>query len=834
MRLFHDPEPGWAAAGPPAPAGIKGDHETMTITERKRGPALTYLFLFMTSFSVLTLEIVYARIFSVLTYYHFTSMIISVALLGFGAAGASISLRFRKERMDEGFLGSSLLFFFGSILFSFYLIIKIGFYPLEWNADWTNQLTLVFFYLILGLPFFFGGRVISGLFSLYPERANALYFFDLVGAGLGSLSVVVLFEVLSAPLILHVLALLGFLLLLPAARFGRRVRLGALACLLLAGLFTYKLVVEKPILVYPPPSKAMFQYAPPWKGSGSIEYSKWNVIERVDVTKPLTRNVWGFGGEISSLFDKDEIELRYIFKDGILSSGIIKVDKPLEDYPFLGGYIMAAPYHLSAERFRSTVVIGPGGGIDILIALYHRVSNVIGVELNPEKVRLLEKRYYQYSGRLKDRCTLVPWEGRHFLSRYKSKVDVITTSGLDDYPALSSGSYALSENYIFTVEAVNAMLDRLTERGVISMIRVGFDPPREEFKLVTTMREALARAGAQDPSKHFAIVRGGLWVNIMLKKIPFESGEISRLKDWAGRMRFGFLYLPDEPQDNPVDRYLRLPPSRAEAFLKDYPYKVSPARDDAPFFFQYYKWGSLFARKSYRWVYDQLVPLGMQIAFFSLLQVTLLGILFIAVPLGSLKLGRRRAWVRPLIYFGALGFGFILIEIVLIQKLNYFLGGAVYALAVTLFALLTFSGLGSYFVRKKEVDRFFLIRVIGAVMGLCLIYLVGLNGLLGLLMPLGRTLRIAATAVILAPLGFVMGIPFPSGIRMLKARSLEMIVPWCWGVNSIFTVFGSVFSLIVSLNWGFNLTLLLGIAAYGVALAGVSVFFPGRKEVGRA
>ncbi len=804
----------------------------MTTSEAKRGPALTYLFLFLTSFSILTLEITYARIFSVLTYYHFTSMIISVALLGFGAAGASISLRFRKDRMEEGFLGSSLLFFFGSILFSFYLIIKISFYPLEWSADWTNQLTLVFFYLVLGLPFFFGGRVISGLFSLYPERANALYFFDLVGAGLGSLGVVVLFEVLSAPLILHVLALAGFLLLLPAARFGRRVRLGALACLLLSGFFTYKLAVENPILVYPPPSKAMFQYAPPWKGSGAIDYSKWNVIERVDVTKPQVRNVWGFGGEISPIFSDRQCELRYIFKDGILSSGIMKIDKKISDYDFFSGYIMAAPYYLSAERFRSTVVIGPGGGIDILIALYHRVSNVIGVELNPEKVRLLEDRYYQYSGRLKDHCTLVPWEGRHFLSRYRGKVDVITTSGLDDYPALSSGSYALSEHYILTVEAIGAMLDHLTERGVISITRVAFDPPREEFKLVTTMKEALARAGVADPSKHFALVKGQLWTNVMLKKTPFEPGEIAGLKEWAARMKYNFLYLPDEPRDNPVDQYIRLARTAEKSFVKDYPYKISPAWDDAPFFFQYYKWSSLFARKSYRWVYDQLVPLGMRIAFFSLVQVTLLGLLFIAVPLGALKLGRSRDWTRPLLYFGALGFGYILIEIVLIQKLNYFLGGAVYALAVTLFALLTFSGLGSFFARKKAVNRPFLIRVIGAVMGLCLIYLVGLHGLLGLLMPLGRTLRIAATALIIAPLGFVMGIPFPSGIRMLKVRSLEAIVPWCWGANSIFTVFGSVFSLIVSLNWGFNLTLLLGVAAYGVALAGVSAFFPATKRTG--
>ena len=801
----------------------------MAVNEPKRYAVLTYLILFVTSFSCLAMEIVYARIFSVLTYYHFTSMIISVALLGYGAAGAAISLRLRKEQMKETFLGSNLLFFFSSILLSFYLIIKIGFYPLEWNTDWTNQLTLVFFYLILGLPFFFGGRVISGLFTLYPENANVLYFFDLAGAGLGSLAVVVLFEVLSAPLILHAIVLVGLLLLVMAARFDRQIRLGALALLLLAGFFTFKIVQGKPLLVYPPSSKAMFQYAPPWKGMGAIDYSKWNVIERVDVTKPETRRVWGFGGEISSTYKEDDIELRYIFKDGILSSGIIKIDKPIENYPFLAGYIMAAPYSLSEGRYRSQVIIGLGGGIDILIALYHKIAHIVGVELNPDKVRLLEKTYYEYSGRIKDKCTLVPWEGRHFLSRFQGKVDLITSSGLDDYPALSSGSYALSENYIFTVEGVEAMLDHLTDRGVISMTRVGFDPPREEFKLVTTMREALARAGIKDPSKHFAIVRGGLWDNIMLKKTPFEADELARLRDWTGQMKFKLLYLPDEPRDNPVDQYLRLPQAKAAAFLKEYPYKVSPAWDDAPFFFQYYKWGSMFSQRSSRWIYDRLVPLGMQIAFFSLIQVVLLGILFIAVPLSSFKLGSRRTWQRPFLYFAALGLGYMLIEIVLIQKLNYFLGGAVYALAVTLFAILTFSGIGSYWARKKTISRRFLVRLIGVIIGLGLVYLVGLNGILGLLMPLGRTLRIAAAALILAPLAFVMGIPFPSGIRMLKTDEQKKIVPWCWGLNSIFSTFASVLSLILSLSWGFNATFLIGVASYGVAIAMASAFFP-KKE----
>lgn len=797
-----------------------------------RGSGRIGLFLFLTSFSCLTMEIVYARIFSVLTYYHFTSMIISVSLLGFGAAGASISLRSRKETLEDGFLGSNLLLFFGSIVFAFYVIIKIGFYPLEWNADWTNQVTLVIFYLVLGLPFFFGGRVISGAFSLYPERANTLYFFDLVGAGLGSLGVVLLFEAFSAPLILHLLAAAGFLALVLTARFGRLLRLGAVAGLILTGLFAAKIAREKPLLVYPPPSKGAFEYAPPWKGRGKIDYSKWSVIERVDVTQSLSQNVWGSGGELSPVFKDRSCDLRLIFRDGILSSGILKVDKPLSEYDFLAGYLMSAPYYTSTDPMPSTVVLGAGGGIDLLIALYHGSTDVTGVELNPDKVRLLRHRYRQYSGNLQARVRLVPWEGRHFLSRDRGRVDVIAMSGLDDYPALSSGAYALSEHYILTVEAIGEMWDRLTDRGVISITRVGFDPPREEFKLVTTMKAALARRGVDDAAGRFALVKGRNWVNVMLRKAPFRPEELARLRDWAVRMQFGFLYLPDRPDDNPVDRFIRGDAAANRAFIGEYPYRIAPATDDAPFFFQFYKWRNLFAPREDRWMYDRLLPLGLQIALFSLIQVTLLGILLIALPLSRLKVAGTASWRRPLGFFSALGIGYILVEIVLIQKLNYFLGGAAYALAVTLFALLTSSGLGSAFARRAALDRRTMGVVLGAVIGLGLVYLLSLSSVLKLLMPLGRPLRIAASVLIIAPLGFAMGLPFPSGIRRLKERGLERIVPWCWGVNSIFTTFGSVIALFTSLSWGFNLTLAIGLAAYGIAYACVPAFFAGGEGSG--
>jgi len=777
----------------------------------------------LTSFSVLTLEITYSRILSVMTYYHFSSMIISIALLGFGAAGAYLSVEIRKntKKLNIYFLERNLFLFFVSIIFGFYLITKIRFFPLNWNIDWTNQLALVFFYILIGLPFYFAGLVLSLFFSIFPERANLLYFSDLIGAGFGSIGSVILFQLISAPLILHFISILGLIFIFLSPLFSKKFRLLSLFFCILFLFFSFKIVRERNILIYPPPSKSMSKFVSPLKRKNIIEYSKWNIIEKVDVTKSLKIRVWGFGGEISSLYKDFQCELRYIFKDGIMSSGIIKINKSLNKYNFLSGYIMSAPYYLN--KYKSAIIIGPGGGIDILIALYHGIKHIIGVEINPVKVNILKNEFYKYSGKLTDKCILIPWEGRHFFSRYQRKVDVIETSGLDEYPALSSGAFAMSENYILTVEAISSMLNHLTERGVISITRIYFDPPRETLRLVTTAKEALRKNGISNPSKHFVVIKGKKWTNTLIKRTPFTDKDIENLNKWVSKMKFDFLYLPYQKSRNPIDKYLRLPKEEEKTFVDEYPYKISPVTDNSPFFFQYYKWKNLFKIKVGNWVYEKLMPIGLKIVIFSLIQITVLGIGFIIIPLLSIKMPKNEKWYLPMTYFASIGLGYILIEIVLIQKFNYFLGGPVYALAVTLCSLLTFSGIGSFFFRKRLVTSAIHKKIISIIIIIGIIYIFLLNWI-NIFLPFNRTLRIFVSFLIIGPLGFFMGVPFPFGIKILKSRKREFYIPWAWGVNSVFTVFGSIFCLLISLNYGFNLALALGICSYAIALVSISLY----------
>ncbi len=368
------------------------------------------------------------------------------------------------------------------------------------------------------------------------------------------------------------------------------------------------------------------------------------------------------------------------------------------------------------------------------------------------------------------------------------------------------------------------MLNHLTKRGVISITRIYFNPPRETLRLVTTAKEALRRLKTLEPSKHFIIIKGKRWANTLIKRMPFTEKEVENLKKWALKMKFDFIYLPFQKNKNPIDKYLRLSKKEEKYFLKEYPYKIYPVTDNSPFFFQYYKWKNLFKMKMGNWVYEQLMPIGLKMVIFSLIQITLLGLFFIIIPLLSIKIPKNEKWFLPMVYFSSIGLGYILIEIVLIQKFNYFLGGPVYALAVTLFALLTFSGIGSFFFRKRIVNQSFPKKIILTIILIGILYIFSLNWLINLFLPLNRTLRIFASFLIIAPLGFLMGFPFPFGIKILKTREREMLIPWAWGVNSVFTVFGSVFCLFISLNFGFNYALALGICSYAFALISISFY----------
>ncbi len=796
----------------------------------KKTNLLLGFIIFITSFSVLSIEVIYSRIFSVLTFYHFSSMIISIALLGFGAAGSYMSLKYSEKDNVDKFLTRNVFYLAVSNIFVFYLIIKIRFYPLMLVNDWTNQVSLLFYYFFLSIPFFFAGRILTFVFTKYSNDIGVLYFFDLFGGSLGSLSVFLFLGYFTAPEIVHLVSIVLLLTLIFYLIFNKK-KISIVFFIFLLSVFYifYDISKTGKMLVYPPPSKEEFNWAPPWKGKKDIEYSKWNLIERLDITRSFKRKTWDFGGDISSKFINNDMELRYMFKDGIASTGILKVDKSIKEYKFLGGYLQSSPYKL--RKYESVVSIGFGGGIDLWIAKYHHVRRIIGVEINPLKVEVLKSVFREYSGNIAKKTILVPMEGRHFLSIFQKKVDVIQMSGLDSYPALSSGAFAMSENYVFTKEGIIQMLNHLNKNGVISINRIIFNPPRETLRMVSTMIAALSDLGVKDVRKNFLIIRGNRWANILLKRENFVSKEVENIRNFAKEMGFYIIYDPfcSGKEENEFYKLIKLSPEGRKRFYKKYMYRIEPATDNSPFFFQYYKWSNLLKQKSKKWAYSMLMPIGLKIIIYSIIQIAILGLFFIIYPIRKIKVDFFSSYViKILLYFSLIGFGFILTEIVLIQKLMVFLGGPLYSLSVTLFSILLFSGLGSLFSKKivKNSNKK-IIMAFGFLLFIAAFYIFFFSAILNNLLYLKTVQRIILSFLLLGPISFLMGFPFPTAIRFVSEKHKKLI-PWAWAINSVSTVLGSVLCLFLSISFGFSFTWGIAVVMY---LFAAIIFIQYKKEI---
>jgi spermidine synthase len=781
----------------------------------------------MIAFSTLLFEIALTRVFSVLSWHHFTPMIVSIALLGFGVAGSFITL---KNKTVSGVLSSSFIarnaFWFGfSALFSLLLITRIHFEPLAIAKDWTQLLSLFSYYVLLTIPFFFGGLCLGSIISLYQQDISRVYFSDLLGASTGSLVSALAIQTLGVTNLIFAVALFGGITGLIMDSFEKGwgngknwLKVSVLALCLAGGLYF------DPYLVHVPSSKPLFTGANPWKGESDIIFSRWSVIGRIDITRPVRRALSGFGGDISPLARAIQWEHIFIYQDGQAPTGILKSDGDLDKMPFLGNYLQAAPYALKKKP--KVLVIGIGGGIDGLIALAHGAREITGVDINSIIVDAITKKYARYAGGFFNRpdVEIIVAEGRHYLSRAESRYDVIQLSGVDTFTALASGAYALTEAYLYTTEAIKDYWSHLADDGVLSFSRWYFKPPRETLRLTAMMVQAMEEMGIAEPSRHIVIVNGARWAETLLKKTPFSPEEIEVVRGWARDNRFELMYDPYISMESEFDAVLRPALRQRDEFFRRYVYNVKPASDDRPFFFDYYKWKHLFRKESGKGGFAAIsMPLSLWTLVLSLVQILLLAVFGILYPQLKLKkaLTAKGGKLAIIFYFGALGLGFIFIEIALIQKLMVFLGGPTYTLSVTLFSILLFSGFGSYFTGTKKVRP----RRIFVVLPILLVLLsLGVNQALSLAIPrwLGFSLPIRSllAVLVLSPLAFVMGMPFPSGIRFLS-RYEPGLVPWAWAINSFMTVFGSIFCIFLSMMLGFRVVFIMAGLIYALGFLSI-------------
>ncbi|MEZ5964008.1 MAG: hypothetical protein R3F56_09210 [Planctomycetota bacterium] len=812
---------------------------------------LAYLGVFLLCGATLALEVVLTRVLALTMWHHFTYVVIGVALLGFGAAGTWITVRTagrpRRENAD-GLVASYTFAAAVATPLCYLMMTRVFFDPQKITSEPLNLISLLLIYGIIALPFFCAGLAICAAISSYRSHVGSVYFADLLGAGCGALAVPLCLEPLGGPGLIFAL---GMLFGVAAACFWLSQTIGAASALaavralaalgLVALVGWWALPVARTDAFDPglAPSKEMA----PLQQHKMLEVTRWSPLARIDVSQegtivPMMGGVFRQGTPAHPL--------RMIFQDGAAPTMFIKDEPGQMDFLLHSttgvGFPILRTRGITAPE---VLAVGVGGGVDLQIALAHGAKHVTGAEINAVTLDLLRNRFADYVGGLPNdpRVELVHAEGRHFARDAKAhdrRFDLIQLSGVDTYTALSSGAYALSESYLYTQEAVHDFLAALSEDGVVSYSRFVFpEQPRETLRLAATAAAALEQEGHGGAFRHLFVLYGDQgpfhWATLLIGRKPFAAAELAAARAFCADNGFKVLFDPEVPAASAFDDCLRREPAQRAEFFAKHPYEVRPALDERPFFFNFFKWSSLWKKGEYGGhTYRDSYPVGLLLLLVAMAQTVLLGAIFILRPLAGVERGLRdRTTVAALVYFSALGVGFIALEIALMQKLVLFLGHPTYAMTLVLPAMLVAAGLGALTVRPttQPRPRLRLLAVAAPVLIVASWWVVtyGLDGFLAASFEVRATLVVAT----LTPVAFVLGMAFPTAIRLIDSQRPEL-VPWAWAVNGFTSVLGSTGAVVLAMQTSFSTVILSVAAVYAIGFVVMLMAFrPGpRAEPG--
>ena len=764
----------------------------------------------LVSGTLLMTELALTRIFSVVMYYHFAFLAISIALFGLSASGvlAFVARRWLDKFSTEALLASqSVVYALFTLVALFFLVrLRIG---LSYSRH--NLILMLTIYALATLPFLAGGFVITLAISRLSSRINAVYASDLIGAAVGCLVLIPLLDRVGAPGVVLTAAALALtsavLFAPPAIRTGYGIVAVVVMALSIGGQLT---------------GIAGFDIGDAKGHVGDVAlFTKWNSFSRIGVYE-RTHDNWS----LSQTYSGPIPRTRYMDIDAAASTPILEVKPDLSNVQFLKYELTAMAYRLKPAGF-SALVIGPGGGRDLVSALVFGAGHVDGVEINPIIANdVMRGQFREFSGGIytNPRVSIAVDDGRSFVRAAPVKYDIIQASLVDTWAATAAGAYTLTENTLYTVEAFNDYIDHLNDNGMLTMTRWVLDG----LRLVSLAQEA-GEARGWDVSKHLAVIQYDRVQTFLMKKSEFTPAEIATLRAAAAELEFNVIYAPtfageavaplptDEVDGMETADYPRLiRAADRHAFYAAYKQDIRPTTDDRPFFFHTTKLQDQFQ-----------VAFGRQMLFGNGLSalMTLMGIsaalvaLFVLGPLLLAGGTRTPGWFPWLLYFGSLGAGFMLIEVSVLQRFVLLLGHPVYSLTVTLFSLLLGTGIGAAWsqrFRDETLKRSTAIMlVVIALLSIAVIAVV--TPLISWAIPFARNIRILVAVATLVPIGVALGIPMPAGLRLLSARTPQMVT-WAWGINGALSVVGATVAIFIAMNWGFGATLMTASGAYLVGL----------------
>jgi len=824
--------------------------------------------LFLVSFSLIAFELAIMRVFSAGSWSNFGSMVISIALLGYGIAG--VGLTFIQDRVRanaQAWLSGSAALLPAVMALCYALCQRIPFNPIFLISQPKQIAFIACFYALYALPFLVGAVFTAAAFMVPGERMQSLYFWNMAGSGLGGLALIIATYFFRTEYLIYpvtAFAALAALLALPrpgsigASRpprswigFAAAAVAASIAILALLGRMNvspYK-DSEQARLMFPDLQVMHEEHGP----LGEYEIYK---SERFHFAPGLSDNAVFYIDEMPN----DAFWGMYVDNNGPI--GIMRRLKPGEER-YIDFLPMSAAYAVLDKP--DVLLVRLGGGFSAYAALHHQAESVTILEPNPVITRIGRDvpAVREFNGDLlrDPRVRLIEEEPRAYCSRPSSSVyDLVEISLIDSIGLSQSTGYSISENYVYTVEAIESYLKRLDSDGILSVtVWNTLSPPRNVPKLIATVAEALRRSGYADPGKHvYAFDLMYSTATILVKKDGFSADELGKLNAFCAKMSFKNFYAPGQSvpdkdfgailaayrdkfttkkgadaanlsEGGPrldADEFLAYASrwalsGKQEELYAGYLFDIRPTVDDRPYYSVYMKPSTapLFLDKlsyaSEDWSYF--------LSWGTLFQAIAFGVLIALMPLLRGRRSGVRAGARKtagvIVYYACLGAAYMLVEIFLIQKLVFFLAEPVFSTSIVITSMLIISGLGSILSERISSDPAKRVRIAAAaICGVLVLYALGLSPLLEALLGLPLWAKIPIAVLAIAPAAFFMGMPYPNGLSRLGETGPSLL-PWAYGVNGALSVTGSVLAQLVTMHSGFVGVLALAFALY--ALAGV-------------
>ncbi len=750
-------------------------------------------------------------------------MVISIALLGFGAAGTVLSLakKFFIEKAElilPGLMTLSGLAMALSVSVAQTEALRFDSYLLF--ADYSHLWKLLTTYLLFFIPFFLGALAIGIIFIKYIDRIGVLYFANMVGSGLGGVAAVILMWIFfpeKLPAVIGTMALAAGVIIVPREQRNS---------------FTFIVAITVAVLV--------FMYMTPAKLQLS-EYKSLSKTLNLPDSKIILKesSPYGLIDIVSTPY------LRYAPGLSIKYPGAVSVENaafnngdwigPLissksDSLNYLFSTTESLPY-VTAER-KSVLILGAGTGRQVMTALLNNAESITSVEQNKALTNLLEvKLASKVDYILKDKSVrpqnISP---RTFILSTKQKFDLIMLPVIDSFGG-SSGMYSLQEQYLLTTESFNEMLNALNRNGVVCISTYIDYPYRNPIKILATFAEVFEKREIENPEKYIAAIKNWNTITFLIKKDPFNSVEIDSIRNFCERMNFDPVILFDIT-DSERERYNKLQDTslysmldkilqskdEREKLYSEYPFNIKPASDNQPYFSQFLQWNTiplladLFGNQSV-----PFFEVGYLLLYLTFIQIMVLAILFIITPL--FKIGfRGRDKLRTLLYFSGLGLGYMFTEIILIQRFTLYFGNIIYAAALVVCLMLVSSGFGSLVSQMITPKPYRIILIVSMIIISFIIYSLFLSGWLKTTIGFSLTAKIILSFLWITPPAFFMGMPFPLGLKLVSFSN-DSQIPWAWGINGVFSVVSAVLATIIAVELGFVWVMAFAIGAYLIVIA---------------